>query len=71
MVATIQFKRDIINICIFCIIISKFGHKKKSSPVVLCIIDKNLEIGLYNAVSFLNLAISLSLKDDKKLLLDF
>ena len=58
------------NAGIFCIIISKFSYKKESSPIVLFIIDKGLEIGLYYTVLLLDLAISWKVKSSRKPLLN-
>ncbi len=55
---------------IFYIIVSKYSHKKESGPIVLFIIDKNLEIGLYCTILSLSLAISLRVKNSEKPLLD-
>ena len=46
----------------FYMIISKFSHKKEPGPIVLFVINKNLEINLYHIVLFLGLFISLRVK---------
>ncbi len=55
---------------IFRIIISKFSHKKELNLIILFIIDKNLETGLYYMVLPLSLAINLGVKSSKEFLLN-
>ena len=59
-----------INTSIFCIIISEFSYGKESSPIILFVIDKSLEISLNCGVLSLDLAISLRVKSSRELLLD-
>lgn len=47
------------NTGIFCIIESKFSHKKELGLIVILIIDKSLNIGFYNIILLVNLAINL------------
>lgn len=62
MIITIKFKKDIANICVFYIIISKFGYYQKFNPVILLKIDKNLKVNFYNTILLIYLAISLLVK---------
>ncbi len=55
---------------IFYIIISEFSHKEKSSPIILFIINKNLEIDLNCTILPLDLTIDLRIESSKELLLD-
>lgn len=55
---------------IFRIIISKFSLKKELGPIVLFVIDENLEINFYYTVFSLGLAISLNVKSSGELVLD-
>ncbi len=71
MIAIVKFKRLIVNVCIFCIIVSKFSYWKEFSLIILLIVDKNLEVGLHYIVLSLILVINLRVKDDKESLLDF
>ena len=59
------------GISIFHIIVSKFSHRKEPNPIILFIINKNLEISLYYTVLPLGLAINLGMESSRKLLLNF
>lgn len=56
--------------CILSIVVSKLGYWKEPSPLILLVIDKNSEIGLYYTVWPLGLAISLRVKSNRAPLLD-
>lgn len=70
MIIVIKFKKRIIGICNFSIIIYKFCYNKKSSLVILLLFDKCLEVGFYSAILTLNLAICLKIVNSKKFLLN-
>ena len=55
---------------IFRIIISEFSHRKKPSPIVLFVIDKNSEMSLHRTILSLGLAISLKVESSEEPLLD-
>ncbi len=55
---------------IFRIIISKFSYRKKSGPIILFVIDKNLKIDPHHTVLILGLAISLRIESNEEPLLD-
>ena len=63
MIAAVQLKKCVAGAGVFCIIISKFRHQKKSCPVVLFEVDKGSEVDFYRAVLPLGLAVSLRVKD--------
>ena len=46
------------NISIFRIIVNAFSYKKKASPLILFVIEKNLMINLHHIIVSLDLAIS-------------
>lgn len=71
MVARIEFKKNIANICSFYFIIGKFGYWQELSLVILFIINKCLKIKLYNIVLFFNITINLKIKSNYKLLSNF
>lgn len=71
MITAIQFIRYIINFYIFIIIIHKFGHSQKFNLIILFKIDKNYNISFYLPIFLLYLAISLRIKDGKKVMLNF
>ena len=52
------------------IIISKLGHWREPSPVVLLEVDKGLEIRLYGAVLLLGLPVCLRMEGGRKPFLD-
>lgn len=58
------------SIDIFSIVVYRYFYKYKSCLVILLFIDKYLKISLYDIYLFLDLAISLKIKSDKKLLLN-
>lgn len=62
MVAIVEFQRFMTNASIFYIIISKFINWNYLYQVIIFIIDKSLEIDLYNTILILILAISLKIK---------
>ena len=66
----IKLEKYITRTSIFCIIVSKFSYKKESSPIILFIINENLEIDLYYIILPFNLAISLRLESNEEPLLD-
>ena len=53
-----------INIYIFSIVINKFCYKKKSYPVILFKVYKNLKISFYYAILFFCLIIYLKIKSN-------
>ena len=59
MIIIIKFKKYIISTYIFGIIMNKLYYKKKLYLVILCKINKNLEISLYYIIFLFNLAIYL------------
>lgn len=65
MLAAIKFKKYIPSAGIFCIIISKFSYWKKSSLVILLIINKSAKVDLYNDVLSLDLAIRPRIKNHR------
>ena len=62
MIATVQLKKRVTSTGILCIIIGKLSYGKEPSLIILPKIDKSLEIGLYNAILFLGLAVSWRVK---------
>ena len=60
-----------IDAYIFDVIIGKLSYWKGSSLIILHVVDKSPEIGLYCIVLPLSLAVNLRIKGGKKLLLDF
>ncbi len=58
------------NTGIFCIIVSKFSQKKELGLIVLFVIDKNSEIGLYYTVLSLELSMSWRVKSSGEPLFD-
>lgn len=65
MITTVKLKKYVANAYILGIIVSKLCYKKKPSPVILFLINKDLKIG---TILLLSLAISLWVESDKKLL---
>lgn len=62
-VTIIELKRHLIIAHIFCVIIGKFSYLEKSSPIILLITDKSLEV-VFNYIGLaFSLAISLEIKD--------
>lgn len=55
----IKFKKNIASVCVFYIIIDKFGYWQKSSSVVLFVINKYLIISFYITILLFSLAINL------------
>lgn len=70
MIVIVEFKKYIANAFILNFIIGKFSYLKKLSSIILFIINKNPEIGLYYIILFLNLAISLRVKIGREPLFD-
>ena len=59
MIATVDRKRCVTGVGIFCIIKGKFSYWKELYPVILCKVDKGLEVSLYNAILPLGLTVCL------------
>ena len=70
MIAVVQFKRCVIETCIFCIVISKLAYWHGPSPVIFVEVGKSLEIRLHGAVLPLGLPVCLQIEGNKKPLLD-
>ena len=68
--ATIQLEEGIAGVGIFCIIIGEFSYWQELCPVILRVVDKDPEIGLYCTILSFSLAVSLGVKDSKKSLFD-
>lgn len=62
MVAAIKFRRYMTGIGVFCVVVSEFSHREKSSSVILLIIDKGIEVDFYDTVFPFCLTISLGIK---------
>ena len=62
-VAAIEFEKRMAGACIFCVIVGKFSYWKKSSPIILLVIDKSP-----GTVLLLGLAVSWRVEGDGKLL---
>ncbi len=58
------------NVYIFYSVVGEFSYWKKSSLIILLIIDKNSKISFYYTVLFFSLAINLKIIGGKKFLLD-
>lgn len=58
----IRLKRYVAGASVFRINISKFGHYKKLSPMILFEIDKNFEISVYITVLSFSLTINLKME---------
>lgn len=58
-----KFEKNSTNICVFCIILGKFGYWQEFNLVVLLEINKNLEINFYDIFLLINLAISIKIKN--------
>ncbi len=71
MVVIIELERRVANTCILGINLGEFSHQKELSPIILFIIDKNPEVGLYRKVLPLSLAINLKVESSRKPLLNF
>ena len=69
-VATMEFKKPIVNAYIVYIIVGKLRYWEKPSLVILLIINKNPKISFYYMVLPFNLAVKLRIKGSKWLLLD-
>lgn len=54
------------SIFILGIIIGKLGYQQESSLIILLTIDKNLKICIYYIILLFDLAVSLKVKYDKK-----
>ena len=65
MVPKVQFKGHMTDTCVFGIVVSKLGHCKEPSPVILLEVDKSLEISFYSAVLPLGLTVNLRVKRGK------
>ena len=65
-ITTVEFKGCVAGARIFCIIVGKFSHWKEPSSIILLVIDKNPEIGLYCIVLPLSLAVSLGVEGGGK-----
>lgn len=70
MIAAFKLEKWVANPCIFCVIIYKFSHWQKFSPVTLLLLDKNLKIHLYYSILSPCLAIFMRIKDSRKFLRD-
>ena len=71
LVAIVKFKRHMVNVYIFGIIINKFSYCKECRQIILLVINKNFKIGLYCIVLVLGLAINLRVKSSKEFSLNF
>ena len=70
MISAIELERCVAGAGIFGIVVSKFRHGKKSCPIILLEVDKNLEVGFHHTILPLSLAIHLRVEDDGESLLD-
>ena len=70
MILAIEFEKYVASISIFSIIIDKLYHKKKQCLIILFKLNKNPKISLYCTMLSFSLAIYLSIKDNKKFLLN-
>ena len=68
--AAVQLKRGMAGAGVLCIIISEFRHWEKLSLVVLLIVDKSLEKGLYCTILPFCLPVSLGVKGGRESALD-
>ena len=66
MVATVELKRQIVNIGIFGIIVYKFSYWQKACLVILLPIPQNSKVYLYYAIFSFGLAIGLRMERRKK-----
>ena len=51
---------------VFCVVVSKLGYQKESSPVILLEVHKNSKVRFYGAVLSLSLTVSLREKSSRK-----
>lgn len=70
MITRIQLKKIITSARVFGIVKSKFSHWKKSNPIVLFKVDKDIRIFLYDTILTLGLAISFGVKCGRKFVFD-
>ena len=70
MITAVQFKRRVANICVFAIVISKFGYWWKLCSIILFKVNKCLKVYFYYAVMVFDFAISLRIKRGRKQLFD-
>ena len=68
MISIIKFKKYIINICIFNIIINKFRYRQELCLVILLKINKGIKINFYYNILSIDLFIYLRIKYNKKFL---
>ena len=57
-----------VNVYIFCVAVTKLNYWYKPGPIVLLIINKNLEVYFYSAILLFILIVNLRVESGKKLL---
>lgn len=70
MVFQIQLKKQVAGNCILGIVITKLGYWKEFDQIILLKFNKSSEIGIYDAVLLLCLAICLKVESGKKFILN-
>ena len=70
MISAIELEKYVANISIFDNIVGKFCYKKKSYPIILLKVDRDLEIDFYCAILLFGLTIYLWIKSNRKFLLN-
>ena len=66
MISVIELKRFIAGIGVLGFIVGEFHHEKKSCPIILLEVDKNLKVGFHHIILLFSLPIYLGIESSEK-----